>query len=38
MARVAVRRTFDVAVPLRVAWDRLAEIERWPEWAPHFTP
>ena len=36
MARVAVRRTFDVAVSRRVAWDRLAEIERWPEWAPHF--
>jgi hypothetical protein len=37
MAPVAVRRTFDVAVPLRVAWDRLAQIERWPEWAPHIT-
>ena len=36
MARIAVRRTFDVAVPRRVAWDRLAEVERWPEWAPHF--
>ena len=33
----AVRRTFRVDVPLSEAWARLAQIERWPEWAPHIT-
>ena len=37
MAVVAVERTFDVGVPLEEAWRRLAEVERWPEWAPHIT-
>lgn len=37
MAAEAVRRTFDVDVPLHEAWRRLAEVERWPEWAPHIT-
>jgi carbon monoxide dehydrogenase subunit G len=37
MGTEAVRRTFEVAVPLERAWRRLAEVERWPEWAPHIT-
>jgi len=32
-----VYREFEVAVPLELAWQRLAEVERWPEWAPHIT-
>lgn len=35
MASVAVRRSFTVDVPIDQAWARLAEVERWPEWAPH---
>lgn len=35
MAAVAVERAFDVDVPPEEAWSRLAEVERWPEWAPH---
>jgi hypothetical protein len=35
MARVAVQRSFDVAVPLEEAWRCLAEVGGWPEWAPH---
>ncbi|MBA2609789.1 MAG: SRPBCC family protein [Actinobacteria bacterium] len=35
MARIAVQRSFDVAVSPEAAWTRLAEVERWPEWAPH---
>lgn len=35
VALIAVQRSFDVAVPPAQAWDRLAEVERWPEWAPH---
>lgn len=34
---VAVRRTFTVSVPRALAWQRLADVERWPEWAPHIT-
>ena len=30
-----VERVFDVEVPPEEAWRRLAEVERWPEWAPH---
>jgi carbon monoxide dehydrogenase subunit G len=37
MARTVVERVFDVAVPPDEAWRRLAEVERWPEWAPHIT-
>ena len=37
MARVAVRRSFVVDVPADEAWRRLAEVERWPEWAPHIS-
>ena len=33
----AVRRRFQVEVPLAEAWARLGQIERWPEWAPHIT-
>ena len=32
--RRAVERVFDVDVPPEEAWRRLAEVERWPEWAP----
>jgi uncharacterized membrane protein len=35
MAKVAVRRSFEVVAPVDDAWRRLAEVERWPEWAPH---
>ena len=35
MAGVAVQRSFDVAVPVDEAWRRLADVGRWPEWAPH---
>jgi carbon monoxide dehydrogenase subunit G len=34
---IAVERTFEVALPPEMAWSRLAEVERWPEWAPHIT-
>ena len=37
MNDVAVRRSFEVAVPLDTAWDRLGDVRRWPEWAPHIT-
>jgi hypothetical protein len=33
----AVRRKFRVEVPLPESWERLGQIERWPEWAPHIT-
>ena len=35
MAKPSVRRSFEVDAPLEEAWHRLAEVERWPEWAPH---
>lgn len=31
----ALHRRFDVAVSSDRAWTLLAEIQRWPEWAPH---
>jgi hypothetical protein len=37
MASATVRRVFEVDAPLEEAWQRLAEVERWPEWAPHIT-
>jgi carbon monoxide dehydrogenase subunit G len=37
MTVVAVRRVFEVDVPRDEAWRRLADIGRWPEWAPHIT-
>ena len=30
-----VRREFIVDVPLDVAWDHLARVEHWPNWAKH---
>lgn len=33
--REAVRRRFDVDVPVDQAWDSLVDIETWPAWAPH---
>jgi hypothetical protein len=35
MTKPSVRRIFDVEAPLEKAWHRLAEVERWPGWAPH---
>lgn len=35
MTEASVRRIFDVEAPVEEAWHRLAEVERWPEWAPH---
>jgi hypothetical protein len=32
---IAVRRTFAVSVPRALAWQKLAEVRTWPEWAPH---
>jgi hypothetical protein len=37
MTRATVERVFEVDAPLEEAWHRLAEVERWPEWAPHIT-
>lgn len=37
MPKIAVRRSFEVAVAPEQAWARLASVERWPEWAPHIT-
>ena len=37
MTSATVRRVFEVEAPLEEAWQRLAEVERWPEWAPHIT-
>jgi hypothetical protein len=37
MASATVKRVFEVDAPLEEAWHRLAEVERWPEWAPHIT-
>ena len=30
-----IRREFTVDVPLAVAWQHLANVERWPSWAKH---
>jgi Polyketide cyclase / dehydrase and lipid transport len=35
MTKPSVRRVFEVDTPLNDAWRCLAEVERWPEWAPH---
>ena len=35
MNKASFRRIFDVEASLEEAWHRLAEVERWPEWAPH---
>jgi carbon monoxide dehydrogenase subunit G len=38
VARVqAVRREFDVSAGHQRAWNLLADVQRWPEWAPHIT-
>jgi len=37
MTSATVKRVFEVEAPLQEAWQRLAEVERWPEWAPHIT-
>src|SRR6266508_1653711 len=37
MTRATFKRVFEVDAPLEEAWHRLAEVERWPEWAPHIT-
>lgn len=33
--RMLVERAFDVELPAATVWALLAQIERWPEWAPH---
>jgi hypothetical protein len=33
----AIHRVFEVEAPLADAWRGLADVERWPEWAPHIT-
>lgn len=36
MARVeAVRRSFDLPLDIASSWQRLAQVQRWPEWAAH---
>jgi uncharacterized membrane protein len=30
-----IDQSFEVAVPLKAAWDHLAQIEKWPSWAKH---
>ena len=35
MAKPAVLRSFDVALPPDEAWKRLAMVEQWPAWARH---
>lgn len=37
MTSATVKRVFEVDAPLEEGWRRLAEVERWPEWAPHIT-
>jgi uncharacterized membrane protein len=37
MTKISVQRSFEVEAPLEEAWYRLAEVQRWPEWAPHIT-
>jgi hypothetical protein len=35
MAVVLLQREFVVSLPLQVAWDHLARVEKWPSWAAH---
>jgi hypothetical protein len=35
MSTPAVERTFEVDAPSRRAWERIIDVRRWPEWAPH---
>ena len=37
MTEPVIRRSFEVESPLEQAWHRLADVERWPEWAPHIS-
>ena len=30
-----IEESFEVAAPLSLAWDRLAQVENWPTWAKH---
>jgi len=34
-ARLLLRRTLDVPVPVGEAWTRLSRVEAWPSWARH---
>src|ERR687898_1163263 len=33
--RILVERVFDLGLPADTVWALLAQVERWPEWAPH---
>jgi Polyketide cyclase / dehydrase and lipid transport len=33
--RILVEREFDVDLPVDTVWALLAQVQRWPEWAPH---
>jgi len=33
--RILVERVFDLPLPADTAWALLAQVERWPDWAPH---
>ncbi len=35
MQNVLVERSFEVPLPADEAWSALADVERWPSWAPH---
>jgi uncharacterized membrane protein len=35
MTKISVQKSFEVEAPLEEAWHRLAEVQRWPESAPH---
>ena len=38
MTSATVKRVFEVDAPLEEAWRRLAEVERWQEWARPISP
>src|SRR5918994_5782909 len=33
--QILVERVFDLGLPADTVWALLAQVERWPEWAPH---
>ena len=33
--RILVERVFDLGLPVDTVWALLAQVEQWPEWAPH---
>jgi hypothetical protein len=35
MTHTLLERSFEVEAPVVVVWGLLADVERWPEWAPH---